>query len=139
MQELTDALKHLETTNEQFGNEETAKMVFQINEQIKSVIEKQDLKTAKRLIQQIDKFSFAIVEKGAGVALDISLIKGFDDNFDMHDWKNRSQARQLINDAKSIINANRPTKDNLRPIVVQLYELLEKNEPEPLIGIIEDY
>ena len=55
----------------------------------------------------------------------------------MHDWKNRSQARQLINDAKSIINANRPTKDNLRPIVVQLYELLEKNEPEPLIGIIE--
>ena len=131
MQELTDALKHLEATIEQFGDEKAKQIVKQLNDQTKIVIEKQDLKTAKGLIQQIDKFSFAIVDQGAGVALDISLIKGFDDNFDMHDWKNRSQARQLINDAKSIINANRPTKDNLRPIVSQLYQLL----PAPQEGI----
>ena len=55
------------------------------------------------MIQQIEKFNFAIIEKGVGAALEISLIKGFDDNFDMHDWKNRSQARQLINNAKSML------------------------------------
>ena len=137
MQELTDALKHLETTAEQFGNEKTEQIVKQLNDQAIIVIEKQDLKTAKGLIQQINKFSFDIVEQGTGVALAIGSIKDFDDNFYMHDWKNRSQARQLINDVKGIINANRATKQNLDPIVVQLYGLLEKNEPEPLIGIIE--
>ena len=131
MQELTDALKHLEATIEQFGDEKAKQIVKKLNDQTKIVIEKQDLKTAKGLIQQIDKFSSAPVA--------LPLIKKFVDNFDMHDWKNRSQARQLINDVKGIINANRATKQNLDPIVVQLYGLLEKNEPEPLIGIIEDY
>ena len=87
----------------------------------------------------IDNQPIQELTAAAGVALAISSIKDFDDNFDMHDWKNRSQARQLINDVKGIINANRATKQNLDPIVVQLYGLLEKNEPEPLIGIIEDY
>ena len=56
--------------------------------------------------------------------MEIGLIKGFDDNFDMHEWKNISEARQLINEAKSIVNANRATKQNLRPIVGQLFGLL---------------
>jgi len=81
---------------------------------------------AKDLTEQIAAIDFALVDQGAGVALEISYIKGFDDNFDIHEWKNRSQARQLINEAKGIINANRATKDNLRPIVVQLFELLPK-------------
>ena len=130
MQELTDALKHLETTDEQFGNEKTEQIVKQLNDQAKIVIEKQDLKTAKGLIQQIDKFSSAPVA--------LPLIKKFVDNFDMHDWKNRSQARQLINDVKGIINANRATKQNLNPIRVQLFGLLDVPLPqsEPLIGYI---
>jgi hypothetical protein len=64
------------------------------------------------------------VDQGAGVAMEISMIKGFDDNFDMHDWKDEGQARNLINQAKGIINANNATKENLRPIVGQLYRLL---------------
>ena len=114
-------------------------MVKQLNDQAIIVIEKQDLKTAKGLIQQINKFSFDIVEQGTGVALAIGSIKDFDDNFDMHDWKNRSQARELINDAIGIINANRATKQNLNPIRVQLFGLLDVPQSEPLIGVIEDY
>ena len=130
MQELTDALKHLEATIEQFGDEKAKQIVKQLNDQTKIVIEKQDLKTAKGLIQQIDKFSSAPVA--------LPLIKKFVDNFDMHDWKNRSQARQLINDVKGIINANRATKQNLNPIRVQLFGLLDFPVPqsEPLIGYI---
>ena len=45
-------------------------------------------------------------------------------NFDMHDWKDEGQARNLINQAKGIINANNATKENLRPIVGKLYRLL---------------
>ena len=139
MQELTDALKHLEDFIENFGNEKTEQIVKQLNDQAIIVIEKQDLKTAKGLIQQINKFSFDIVEQGTGVALAIGSIKDFDDNFYMHDWKNRSQARELINDAIGIINANRATKQNLNPISVQLFGLLDVPQSEPLIGVIEDY
>ena len=126
MQELTEALEYLEATKEQFGNKKAEQIVKQLNDQVKIVIEKQDLKMAKDLTEQIAAIDFALVDQGAGVALEISYIKGFDDNFDIHEWKNRSQARQLINEAKGIINANRATKDNLRPIVVQLFELLPK-------------
>ena len=66
--------------------------------------------------------------------MEILIIKGFDDNFEMNDWRNRTQARQLINEAKGIINANRPTKDNLRPIVGQLYKLLPMSPPKPGAG-----
>ena len=105
--------------------------VVQLNDQVKTVIEKHDLKMAKGLTQQINSINFAIVDQGAGVALEISMIKNFDDSFDIHEWQNRTQAKQLINEAKGIINANHPTKDNLRPIVNQLYQLL----PNPKEGI----
>jgi molecular chaperone DnaK len=124
MQELIEAQEHLETTNEQFGNEKSEQIVNQINNQVRSVIDKNDLKMAKDLIIQIASIDFALVDQGAGVALEISYIKGFDDDFDMCEWKNRGEARQLINEAKSIINANRATKQNLRPIVGQLFGLL---------------
>jgi hypothetical protein len=79
---------------------------------------------AKRLTSQIHSMNFALVDKGAGVALEISMIKGFDDNFDMHEWKDEGQARNLINKAKGIINANNATKEILGPIVGDLYQLL---------------
>ena len=65
--------------------------------------------------------------------LDISLIKSFDDDFDTHNWQNRSQAKQLINQAKQIISTN-PTKQKLRPIILDLYKLLPNEVPPASIG-----
>jgi len=125
MQELTEVLEHLKENDERFGNEKTHKMVQQLSEQAKTVIQKQDAAMAKDLISQIGGLAFAIVDNAdIGPALEISMIKGFDDEFDMHEWKDRARARQLIEDAKNIINANRATKKNLKPIVVELYSLL---------------
>jgi len=128
MQELTDALEHLKDNDERFGDEKTSQMVKQLSEQVKIVIQKQDVRMAKDLTKQIHSFAFAIVDKGAGVALEISMIKGFDDEFDMHEWKDRARARQLIKEAKSIINANHATKSNLRPIVSELFSMLPRAE-----------
>jgi molecular chaperone DnaK len=124
MQDLTDAIEGLEKSIEEYGGEKAAQLLKQIHTQVKTFIDAQDVKMAKRLTQQIDSISFAVVDQGAGVAMEISLIKGFDDNFDMHDWKDEGQARNLINQAKGIINANNATKEILRPIVGQLYQLL---------------
>jgi hypothetical protein len=122
--ELNDALEGLKTNSEQFGNEKTSQIVDQLSNQVRTVIQSNDQQMAVQLTEQIRSISFAIVDQGAGVALEISMIKGFGDNFEMHDWKDRNQARSLINEAKAIINSNRPTKDNLRPIVSKLYGLL---------------
>ena len=133
MQELTEALEHLEDTVDQYGNENARELLEQYNTNVKTAIEKQDIKMAKDLDLQIRSIAFKIADDALGPAMEIGLIKGFDDNFGMHDWKNRSQARQLINEAKAII-ASRPTKDNLRPIVGQLFGLL----PQIQQGIIHD-
>jgi len=125
MQELTDALEHLKDNDERFGDEKTSQMVKQLSEQVKIVIQKQDVRMAKDLTKQIHSFAFAIVDKAdIGPALEISFIKGFDDEFDMHEWKDRARARQLIEEAKKIINANRATKSNLKPIVSELFSML---------------
>ena len=50
----------------------------------------------------------------------------FDDAFDQHDWTDRKQARLLIDQAKEIINDDRATEENLRPILVKLYECLPR-------------
>ena len=79
---------------------------------------------AYELDLQIRSIDFRIIDVALGPAMEMSIIKGFDDNFELNNWTNRNQARQLINEAKGIISANRGTKDNLRPIVSDLYSLL---------------
>ena len=136
--ELTEALERLENINEQHGNDKTAQIVKKCNREAKTIIEKQDLKTAKDLTEQIHSICFAIIEGDVGkLPILISLLKGFDDNFDMHEWKNRSRARQLINEAKGIINANRATESNLGPIIGQLFELLPQAQ-QRLGGKLDD-
>ncbi|MBC8185737.1 Hsp70 family protein [candidate division KSB1 bacterium] len=124
-QEMTEALERLEATKEQFGDDKAEQIVNQINYQVRSVIEKQDLKMAKDLTKQINQIDIAIFQKEVGrLPICISFIKGWDEDFKTHDWNNRSQARQLINDAKNIISSGRATESNICSIVAQLFRLL---------------
>ena len=102
-------------------------MTTQFKKHAEDLRTKKDVKDAKGLIEQIRSLNFALIDEGAGVALEISVIKGFDEEFDTHDWSNRTQAKSLINQAKEIISTN-PTKAHLRPIVIDLYKLLPSVE-----------
>ena len=94
-------------------------------------IKNENLKAAKELAVQIRSFDFAMVDAGAGVAMDISIIKDFDDDFETRNWKNKSQAKQLISQAKQMIATN-PTKQKLRPIISELFKLLpDSDRPKP--------
>jgi len=124
IQELTEALEHLEDTIDQYGNENARKLIDQFNSNVKTAIEKHDVKMAQDLDVQIRSIAWKVADEALGPAMEIGLIKGFDDGFEMHEWKSRNEARQLINEAKGIVNANRATKQNLRPIVGQLFALL---------------
>jgi molecular chaperone DnaK len=132
MQELTDLMERLESNIEQYGTNNTDGLLKKCNSQVKIVIEKQDLKMAKDLSNQIWNINFSLIESGVGkLPILISFIKGWDDDFEMHDWKRRSEARQLLNDAKALINANRANESNLGSLVNQLFRLL----PEASQGI----
>jgi len=126
-EELNSALHDLKVTNQRYGNNQTTKAVEQFEELAEAAIKETNLRAAKELASQIRSFDFAMVDAGAGVAMEISFIKGFDDDFDSHNWKNKSQAKQLINQAKQMIATN-PTKQKLRPIVSELFKLLPETE-----------
>lgn len=125
--DLNNALNELKVTNQRFGNNQTTKGLEQFQILAADAIKNQNLKAAKELASQIRSFDFALADAGAGVAMEISIIKSFDDDFDSHNWKNKSQAKQLINQAKQIIATN-PTKQKLRPFVSDLFKLLPDSE-----------
>jgi len=125
-QELNAALKDLKVTNQRYGNNQTAKASEQFQILANDAIKNKNLKAIKELTSQISSFDFALVDQASGVAMDISLIKSFDDDFETLTWTNKSQARQLISQAKQIIATN-PTRQKLRSIIRELFELL----PEP--------
>ena len=124
---MNNALHDLKVTNQRYGNNQTTKAVEQFEELAEAAIKETNLRAAKELASQIRSFEFAMEDAGAGVAMEISFIKAFDDDFDAHNWKNKSQARALINQAKQIIATN-PTKNKLRPMVSDLFKLLPDSE-----------
>lgn len=121
--ELTELITRLEEINQEYGNNNTSKIVSKYKDQVNDVVNEENIQLAKELMDQIRSLNFSLMDQGAGVALDIAMIKGFDDEFNTHDWSNINQARALLNQAKQIISTN-PTKASLRPIVVGLYDLL---------------
>jgi hypothetical protein len=77
------------------------------------------------------------MDQGAGVALDISYIKQYDDRFESYNWKNRGQARELINRAKEIIAQN-PSRGRLRPIIQDLWQLIPAKEKPQSVSTNDD-
>lgn len=134
---LNKVLEELRVTNERYGNEQTTKALQEFERLALNVVRIMNIKSAKDLTAQISSYEFAIYDQGTGVALDISFIKNFDDNFDTFEWTNKNDARQLVNQAKQIISTN-PTKSKLRPIVIAIYELVPGENLPPSFGNDKD-
>ena len=133
-QELGEALECVSTTQERYGNDKTAEVIAQFRQQAKAIIKDKNVKLAKELIDQINSLDFMMVKEDIG--LWVSLLKGFDDNFDIHEWKNRAAARRLIDEGKHLLVTN-PSKSKLQDIVRELYSLLPEKE-QPIVGEIDD-
>ncbi len=127
---LNNALARIKLTNERYENEKAAQIIAQFEQHAQVIISDKNVKLAKELTSAIHSLDFAMVREEIG--LWISYIRGYDEEFDMHEWKNRSAARQLINEAKENIATN-PSKEVLEEIVWKLFKLL----PEGTDVIIE--
>lgn len=129
-EELKDAFYKLEETFKEFEgkvdglNEERVKeAIAQFKEQIPQVIKEKSVKVAKELIDLMRGMAFTIVDAGLGAQMEIIMLKQFNDEFDIHDWSDRNKAKMLISQGLQIAATN-PSKQRLRPIVIELYKLL---------------
>ena len=129
-EELKDAFYKLEETFKEFEgkveglNEDRIKeAIAQFKEQIPQIIRDKNVKVAKELTDLMRGLSFTLVDQALGAQMEIMMLKQFNDEFDMHDWSDRNKAKMLISQGLQIAATN-PSKQRLRPIVIELYKLL---------------
>jgi len=130
-EELKAVFYRLEDTNKQFGNEESAPIVEQFKDQIPEVIKEKNVKIAQELIDNMRQFDFSLADKGLGAQMEIMMLQNFNDDFDTLDWGDRNRARMTL-DRGLQMAANNPTKERLRPVVLELYKLLPDTD-KPII------
>lgn len=128
-EELKDVYYRLEKTNDKYGNSETSNLVVQFKEQIGEIIKEKNVKVAHELVSNMRQLDFALVDEGLGAQMEIMMLNNFNNDFDAHDWKDRSRARMTL-DRGLELSADNPSKEQLRQIVIELYSLLpDANQP----------
>lgn len=130
--EIRTEFDRLEKADADKGNEKSHAVVNQLRTQTDQVIRSKDLQMGREILEQI---------KGLFVSLNlieiliVHILQCHEDFNDIH-WTDSSRARQLINQAMNIIRDN-PSVDKLRPIAIQIYELLPDGEKANAGGLLQ--
>lgn len=136
-EEIKDVFYRLEEINKEYGNEKTIILVDEFKSQIPELIKTKDVKLANKIIEDMRQLDFILVDQGMGANFEIGHIYHLNEEFDTLDWSDRSKARMLINQGISIAASN-PTKQVLRPILIELFKLLPVVTEGPDSGIPKD-
>ena len=128
--QLREEFERLEKANADLGDAKTTQAVNALRSQVDDVIRRQDVKMATELKELVHTlfFQLTMVYQCMGV------IQGMNRDFDTIRWKDRTRARQLLNQGIAEIN-NQPTRDKLQPIAAALIELLPDGDPHGGSGL----
>jgi len=122
-EEIKEEFYRLEKANTDLGNEKSTEMVNQFRNQVEEVLQAKDVKLGNVLLEELGNLFFELTF----IYQIIGMIRNFDNNFGIYHWKDSSRARQLINNGLGKITQN-PDVEDLRQIVVSLYDLLPDDE-----------
>jgi molecular chaperone DnaK len=122
-EELKEEFYRLEKANTELGNEKTTQIVTQLRSQLEEVIRGKDVKLGSTLLEEINMFFFKLTE----IYQFIGMVRDFNDNFGDYTWSDSKRARQLVNKGISMISEN-PDKEELRQILISLYDILPNDE-----------
>lgn len=122
-EELKEEFYRLEKVNTDLGNELSTQVVNQLRNQLEEVMRSKDIKLGKALLDEINSLFFQMTM----VYQLINFIRHHNQNFGAYSWKDSHRARQLLNDGLQQIGEN-PNVDDLRPIVIDLINLLPNDE-----------
>ena len=95
----------------QYGNEETKKQVSVIKDRVESVILEKEVLIGRKLCDAMARLKFSLLRRDPNFY--IALITDMDQRFDSHEWKNPTQARQLLESAKRSIASRDFTVETL--------------------------
>jgi len=125
--QLEGTFKKVEGKVDDINDNAVREAITQFKEHIPQVIKEKNVKVAKELIEQMRSLDFALVDIAMGAQMEINFLKELNADFDLHEWSDRNKARMLINQGLSMA-ANNPSKQKLRPILIELFKLLPKGD-----------
>ena len=121
--ELRHEFDRLEEANNDLGNKHDQE-VNELRRQTDAVIRSRDVKMGRRVLKEIQEtyvhVNFLNILMGC--------IWHYDENFGRYAWRNASQARQLLNQGKSMIASGNINERQLHGICVEVLELLPEDE-----------
>ncbi|WP_166382468.1 Hsp70 family protein [Polaribacter sp. 11A2H] len=122
-EELKEEFYRLEKANTDLGNEKSTQLVDELRSPLEEVIKTKDVKLGTALLDEISGFFFQLTM----IYQLMGMLRDFNDNFSDYSWSDPNRARQLVNKGTSKISEN-PDKEELRQILISLYDMLPKNE-----------
>lgn len=117
--DLREEFERLEKADKDLGNDKTHQLVSQLRNQTDQVIRSKNVQIGRDLLEQITNLFYQLTM----VYQCMGLIRDCNNDFGCFRWKDSNRARQLVNQGMAAI-ANQPTVELLRPIALQLIDLM---------------
>jgi molecular chaperone DnaK len=138
--ELKESFYELEELVEKLGEEENEDLdlskvnghLEDLQKRTEHAVKTKDVIEARELIKQIDQMNFALRDAASGGMMDVAFVQQINNDFAGIKWKDPSKARILVNQAIQSINAGKIS--NLRPVVIQVIDLMERESAEEFTG-----
>ncbi len=130
--ELRHEFDRLEEANNDLGNKHDQE-VNELRRQTDAVIRSRDVKMGRKVLRMIEQVFVQVTF----IYQLIGCINHYDQNFGRYSWRNANQARQLLNQGKSMIASGNIDIEALRGICVEVLNLLpEEDRPKgPGVGM----
>lgn len=123
---------NLQANNAKYGTPQISRQVEEIRTQLDQVMRSRNTALGRDLLSMMTNLDFQMVREEYYMAW----ISDWHRRFDQIDWKNKTRARALVDQAKTLC-VGRPSADTLKPFVTELNELCPKYEmPEGANGLL---
>ena len=116
--ELRSEYDKLEKANHDLGNKYDSQ-VAEVRNQVDQTIRKKDVVVGRQVLEVVEQLFVAVTY----IYQLMGFVKFHSNNFNQVKWTDPTRARQLLNQAQDVIS-NNPTESKLRPIVIQIIELM---------------
>ncbi len=116
---LRSAMRTLEEDNAKYGDSQTTREVEELRRQVNQVLQSKNVSLANEVLDSIRKLNFQI----ARIEYYIAWLSDWNNRFDEIKWKDKTRARQLVNQGMAKIISS-PTAESLEPIVREIIDLL---------------
>lgn len=130
--ELRTEFERLEVAQSELGDEKSGEVVKELHRQVDNVIRTQDVALGRSVLEQVEQLFVHLTM----VYQCMALIKDCEARFDQIAWRDRSRARQLINQGLSEMN-DQPSTERLHPIAVALIDLMPSEEATNAGGLLK--